>query len=250
MLRQMETLKSYEVIGKDGELGKLDDFLIDDAEWTVRELVVRSGSWLAGRRVVILPHSVIGIDTEEKAVGVSLTRQQIEDAPVAPLDADNLLARHFESVLYDYYAFPYYWMGPYLWGYSILPNGVAEAEVGGGKAEEIKRLRESQIRHVRSFQVANGFSIRCRDGAMGDVEDMIFDDKSWSVSYLVVDTSKYLFGKNVLVPPEAIKEVNWLEATIYLDMTKAEVEARPKFKSIDDIPEPGRSGVVTVGGAR
>jgi hypothetical protein len=246
MLRQMEALKSYEIVGSDGELGKLDDFFFDDVEWTVRELLMHTGNWYEGMSVLILPHSVTSIDDRERKIRVSLSRQQIEDAPVAPLDADGLLSRHYEAMIYDFYLMPYYWLGPYVWGPATLPTVTPNAEMTRG-AEELARLRESQQSHLRRFNIVNGFSIRCVDGAMGDVEDMIFDASSWTIQYLVVDTRKYLLGKNVLVPPSAIKELNWFEATIYLDMTKADLEALPNFKSINDLPQGDKVDVVTVG---
>src|ERR1700736_3685409 len=108
MFRQVEDLKSYEVIGSDGEVGKVEDFLFDDKEWYIRELVVRTGGWLTGRNVVLLPHSVTGIDSTKKAIGVSLSKKQIEDAPPPPYEAEGILSRYYETALYDYYHAPYY----------------------------------------------------------------------------------------------------------------------------------------------
>ena len=247
MLRQMEALEKFKIIGKDGEVGELDDFFFDDGEWTVRELVIRSGDWLSGSRVLILPHSVIAIDTEQKAIAVSLTRQQIEEAPAPPAESEELLGRYYEALLYEYYAFPFYWLGPEVWGYTWHPNGVPIDAMDPKEAEQMARLRESRSARLRSFNIVNGFSIACVDGSLGDVEDMIFDDENWTIQYIVVDTHKFLPSKNVLVPPRAVQEVAWQDATMHLDMKKADLKALPSFQSLDDVP--AGSDMVAVGRA-
>ena len=47
-------------------------------------------------------------------------------------------------------------------------------------------------------------TIDALDGEIGSVHDLYFDDQTWSVRYLVVDTGKWLSGRKVLVSPEAI----------------------------------------------
>ena len=40
---------------RDGEIGKVHSFLFDDDNWTIRYLVVDTGRWLPGRKVLIAP---------------------------------------------------------------------------------------------------------------------------------------------------------------------------------------------------
>src|SRR5215204_6200780 len=107
MLRQMEPLIGHEVLAEDGEAGKVEDILFDDAEWTLREFVVRTGNWLTGTRIVILPHHVKGIDQHKKTIAISLSKHQIEDSPLAPTNPDELLSRYHETAMYDYYNLSY-----------------------------------------------------------------------------------------------------------------------------------------------
>ena len=49
-----------------------------------------------------------------------------------------------------------------------------------------------------------GKTIDAVDGEIGSVDDLYFDDQTWSVRYLIVDTGKWLSGRKVLVAPDAI----------------------------------------------
>ena len=74
------------VIGKaigaaDGEIGSVDDLYFDDQTWSVRYLVVDTGKWLPGRRVVLTPESIVKPWHHEAAVKVRLTKEQIEATP-------------------------------------------------------------------------------------------------------------------------------------------------------------------------
>ena len=59
MLRNASAIKGYPIAASDGRLGTVSDFLFDDASWLVRWLVVDTGKWLSGRKV-LLPPSVLG----------------------------------------------------------------------------------------------------------------------------------------------------------------------------------------------
>jgi hypothetical protein len=47
----------------------------------------------------------------------------------------------------------------------------------------------------------NGYAISASDGRFGTVSDFLFDDVSWLVRWLVVDTGKFFSGRKILLPP-------------------------------------------------
>jgi hypothetical protein len=59
MLRNASAINGYTVAANDGPLGTVNDFLFDDSTWLIRWLVVDTGNWLSGRKV-LLPPSVLG----------------------------------------------------------------------------------------------------------------------------------------------------------------------------------------------
>jgi hypothetical protein len=77
-----------------------------------------------------------------------------------------------------------------------------------------------------------GFHIQATDGGIGHVDDFLVDE-SWTVRYLVVDTSNWLGGKSVIIPSTAILNVDSPEKKILLNLTRAEVEACPDVDTAD-----------------
>jgi hypothetical protein len=62
MLRSLKDLERYTVSATDGDVGSVVDFLLDDERWIVRYLVVETGGFLDGHRVLISPISFRSAD--------------------------------------------------------------------------------------------------------------------------------------------------------------------------------------------
>jgi hypothetical protein len=52
-----------------------------------------------------------------------------------------------------------------------------------------------------------GYSLAARDGEIGRVKDIYFDDQEWAIRYLVADTYKWLPGRKVLLSPFSVKGI-------------------------------------------
>lgn len=64
----------------------MDEILFDDAQWTVRYLVVDTGGWLTGRKILIPPVALGALDWDRHLLNVNLTRDQVEQSPAAEMD--------------------------------------------------------------------------------------------------------------------------------------------------------------------
>ena len=91
MLFAISGLKGVSVEGSDGRIGTVKDFLFDDESWQIRWMVLDTGTWLPGRKVLIHPSVIAPLDiappsgqglpmmsTPRLALSVRLTQQQIE----------------------------------------------------------------------------------------------------------------------------------------------------------------------------
>lgn len=58
MLQIVSKLKGYSIEAKDGTIGTASDFLFDDSSLKVRWLVVDTGNWMTGRKVLIQPSAI------------------------------------------------------------------------------------------------------------------------------------------------------------------------------------------------
>lgn len=83
--------------------------------------------------------------------------------------------------------------------------------------------------HLRSIKEVNGYSIHALDGSIGHVEDFIFEDSTWIIRYMIVDTRNFLPGRNVLISPEWIKNVDWSNKGVSVNMTCDSIKNSPEF---------------------
>jgi hypothetical protein len=103
-LRSAKEVTGYHVAASDGEIGHIDDFLVDDENAAIRYAVVDTRNWLPGRHVLIAPNWVKEIKWSEGKVFVKATREMVRSSPeynpAAPL------SREYESQLSEHYGYP------------------------------------------------------------------------------------------------------------------------------------------------
>src|SRR5690349_6096861 len=241
MLHDIKKLEGYAVGASDGELGTVKDLYFDDQHWAIRYLVVEAGGWLSGRKVLISPGAVIRVAWDEDTIDVRLTRQQVRDSP--SIDTDKPVSRQHEMEFSDYYGYPYYWEGTYLWGPLMYPfpsveppadsSPVASSPGRGDTMEagkgNIDVKPEATDSHLRSGNDVIGHEAMATDGPIGGTQGFVFDDESWSIRHLVVNTANWLRGKRVLLSPHQIQHISWPEREVYLDITRQAVKASPEY---------------------
>src|SRR4051794_20085897 len=126
MIHSVGDLQRFTIGATDGDIGQINDVYFDDERWVIRYLVVDTGKWLPGRKVLVSPFAVQMIEWARGRVDVRLTRQQVEGSP--DVDTTKPVSRQNEEAYLRYYGYPYYWGGPDLWGvaaYPIMPPPIA-----------------------------------------------------------------------------------------------------------------------------
>lgn len=106
-LRSMREVDGYAIEATDGNIGHVEDFIIDDEQWVVRYLVVHTRNWRPGKRVLVSPAWVDAITWHDRVVRAGLSRDEIKNSP--PYDPNQPVNRQYEIRLYDYYGRPRYW---------------------------------------------------------------------------------------------------------------------------------------------
>jgi hypothetical protein len=100
MLWDASAINGYAIEASDGRLGTVSDLLFEDVGWVVRWLVVDTGYWLPGRKV-LLPLSALGHpDRALRNFPIKLTMQQAKDSP--DVDTDQPVSRQIKAHVYDY----------------------------------------------------------------------------------------------------------------------------------------------------
>lgn len=72
-----------------------------------------------------------------------------------------------------------------------------------------------------------GYDIEAVDGTIGTVSDFLFDDESWNLRWVVVDTGTWLIERTVLVYPSAIKATTYDRHAISVTLSKKQIENSP-----------------------
>lgn len=238
MLRQTKDLQDLAIHATDGAIGDVKDLYFDDEAWAIRYLVVDTGSWLFSRKVLISPIAAGKADWLSKTLPVSLTREQVKNAP--DIDTDKPLTRQHESSYLDYYNYPYYWGGMGLWGSaaypSMLMSGYGGDDAGAGinaETDRVQAIRQDRERdadpHLRSCKAVAGYHIVAIDGEIGHVQGLLVDEDSWAIRYLVVRTSNWWMGHEVLLAPQSIRQMSWAEQTVSVDLTREALRQAPAY---------------------
>ena len=234
MLRSAKELSGYTIGASDGDIGQVDDVYFDDEAWVLRYLAVDTGRWLSGRRVLISPISLGHPDWMVQRLPVALTREQVQHSP--DVDTQKPVSRQHEADYLRYYGYPYYWGGIGMWGMGVYPGYLMTASAVQGvmtvPPEEAKASQEAADSHLRSCNAVTGHHIEAIDGEIGHVEDFLLDDETWAIRYLVVDTSNWWLGHQVLVAPRWITAVSWLEGKVSVNVKRQAVKDAPPYDAV------------------
>ena len=230
MLWNASVIDGYAIEASDGRLGTVSDFLFEDASWMIRWLVVDTGNWLSGRKV-LLPLSVLGQpDAGACQFPVKLTMQQVKDSP--DVDTDRPVSRQLETHVYDYYGWDPYWGS----GLHVtrrdgraVRRAAASVRLEPRDLDRVDAQRNQSDPHLRSIEAVTGYHIHATDGEIGHVEDFLVDDAGWSIRYITVDTKNWWPGKKVLISPRSVREIDWADRLIHLDVNRQKVKDGPPY---------------------
>jgi hypothetical protein len=243
MLRSTKDLDGLAIRAVDGNVGHLTDLYFDDIAWTVRYLVVDTGTWLSSRKVLVSPIAVDVAGWTDHALSVGITQAQVKNSP--DVDVSLPVSRQNEMRFLSYYGYPSYWNGAGLWGDGAMPSSMITG-MGYGGADAEYRLRaqgehgkgpiellrpEEGDAHVRSCMEVTGYHIEATDGEIGHVDGFLVDDETFAIRYIVVNTSNWWMGHKVLISPQWIQEVRWADEIVAVALTRDIIKDSPPYDS-------------------
>ncbi len=235
MLRSVKELGEYKLHAPDGEIGEVNDLYLDLWAWQVRYFVVATGGWLSDRRLLLSPYEFEEIEPDEKVIHVASTLEKLAQSPQLPPNGS--LSAEYERQLHEYYRWPFYWdvINDDALGVGNLARvplvelaeemEAEQREPGGTEAKEPR---------LRSVHQLLGYAVQAREGAFGSVDDMILEDQTWNVAYLVVDTGGWLRGRKVLISPSWIEDVDWSEGVFVAGLKQETIANSPVYDP--DVP--------------
>jgi PRC-barrel domain len=107
-LRSTQRVSGYNIQAKDGEIGHVEDFIIDDETWAIRYLIIDTRNWWPGKKILISPRWIERVSWSESKVFVNLSRATIKQSP--EYNEDSPLSREYEAELHRHYNRQGYWV--------------------------------------------------------------------------------------------------------------------------------------------
>ena len=160
MERNINGVTGYSLQATDGEIGKVVDFYFDDETWTIRYLVVKTGGWLSGRKVLISPAVLQNGSVGPDSIPVNLTQRQVETSP--DIDTDKPVSRQKQSMLNKHYFWENYW-GTGGYGGQMGVDNVPPVHLKPSELDPDEDI------HLRSVSEVDGCTVHAADGDIGHV---------------------------------------------------------------------------------
>jgi hypothetical protein len=168
----------------------------------------------------------------------ALPCNQVKKSP--DIDTEKPVSRQHETQYCAYYGYPYYWKGGGLWGggnfanlmmpgyagYVASPPSVQSQVEDVHARTDAARQQDGDL-HLRSCTAVMSYHIHATDGAIGHVHGLLVDDETWAIRYVIVATSHWWAGHQVLIAPKLIREVDWAGATVSVKLTQQAVKDAP-----------------------
>lgn len=233
MKRSIKSLIGFTIGATDGEIGKVKEFYFDDATWTIRYLIVETGSWLFGRKVLISPVSLLTPDWEKKIFNVNLSMEQIKNSP--DINTEKPVSRQQELEMYAHYPWGSYW-GSNLYA-GIIPPPISMYDVILSEEKNTNNITEQGNPHLRSTEKVIGYNIKALDGEIGKIEDFLMEDSNWKIDFMAIDAGSWLNEKKVLISPKWIKEIKWATDEVIINASIEHVKNSPEYDTNQPLNE-------------
>src|ERR1022692_1932429 len=96
-------------------------------------------------------------------------------------------------------------------------------------SEQQRKAKNERNNMLSKAKTLKGYRLDSLDGEIGKVKEFYFDDRHWTIRYLVADTGNWLTGRQVLISPYALNSVIKSEKHLSVDLTKKQIENSPSL---------------------
>ncbi|MBP9855328.1 MAG: PRC-barrel domain-containing protein [Candidatus Omnitrophica bacterium] len=193
MLRSLKGISGYKIRRSGENIGKIKDFYFHDDDWAISYLVGDIGLGYWKRREVLIPPSDLWGSADDKNRTFHLLFGEQLNKNFITADMHKPLSK--ENLL------------------TTLVN----------HKEDIR---------LRSANKTMGYHIQANDSEFGHVQDFIVDDKIWKIQFILVAVRNGWPGKEVLIPRNHIKRIDWQSGKIHVDLSKKNIIARPDIDEV------------------
>lgn len=184
-------------------------------------LLLDTGSWFDTHLVLVRARLLREVSVQDNALHLNTTSEAIEAAPVLHEETSHTL----ESM-------PPIVIGPF--GNAISPlmmTALARAELSDPSEDT------QQDHHVTDtldrFSEIRKMEVFGKDGALGWLDDILFDQDTFRITHLVIDDGRILAGQQHVIPIDRFRHIAEGATHMVLDLDIAERDAAPKIEEVD-----------------
>ncbi len=268
MLRSTRKMLDCSLVAPDGYIGKTEDTYFDDDEWMLRYLAVDISDIVLDRHVLVGLPAVRQCRWDEREVLISEDRQRIIDSPEyehdIPISRQYELALHRYYEWPVYWGQVSFMDTPrvkdeqppelpseasiepdtegteedvYADEDDVAPAATRSRSASEPVDEENDELEFADADHegsyspnLRSVVELTDYSIEARESnGIGMLRDLYFDDATWSIAYLAVETGATREERITLVPLTWVTDIEWSTATVRLSMATDSLVRAPVY---------------------
>ncbi|MBN1835829.1 MAG: hypothetical protein JW820_08255 [Spirochaetales bacterium] len=215
MNRSLRHLSEFTVFGPNAKIGRVDRFYADLDRWAVRYIAVPCPGE-SRHLYLISPLSLAGIDWQERRIRARTTRLEVERGP--QVGAGDPVSRVQEAEHNRHFRLPRCWGGVGLWGDQLLPFLLARSpgasRIGTPPAEVVRLVSTTTL--LRS-------SLHSPEGPLGPVADMLMDQETWAIRFLVVDSEGRWPPDKLMVDPAWIEFHDPARNLLYVALPRAAI---------------------------
>lgn len=215
MLESTDKLIGFSLSTQDGEIGDIKDFYFDDQNWNIRYLVVETGNWLFGRKVLISPFAINSVAWKSNLLNVGMTKDQVKSSPT--IDTDLPVSKQMEKKLNDYYAWPRY--GSPGMGYPTT-GMIKVSKVVKSESDELANADK----HLRSYKHVRDYKVYNADGFVGEAVDFLVNTSDWTLPYLIVGMPEALAEDMIAIPTNKIGSIDFSTYAVSVTLATSELE--------------------------
>lgn len=209
-MQGLKHMFGYEVQAKDGRIGKVEDFLVEEATWTVRYMAVRTGGPLSGERALTPIGCVSSSNVDRRTVEVAFSKAELEG--MSPPANVQTVSAEMETILKALY-------------------GGADYRRDRGLIRIGCDLPQSRraVSSLRSVKEITTYRIDTLEGPCGICTDLLADTESWTVPYLVVNTKEWIPHGHVLIPSAWVRHISWQDMQTDLGVHRLKIQHAQRF---------------------
>ncbi|KGX90758.1 hypothetical protein N781_06560 [Pontibacillus halophilus JSM 076056 = DSM 19796] len=211
MLHLASDLEHYHLQASDGEIGNVQDLYFDWTHWTVRYVVVDTRKWLPGKKVILSPYVFHTVVQEEETLYMTKSKGSIQELPSVEAQIKSTDSDDVSYAPYDHARFH--------------------------RDEQDGWNRNNRMQSVNELSF-DSFPFYTEEGErVGTITDVLIENKTWDIRYLVVRTESTFQQSYILVSPEWLFQREMEEMGVfYLNMNKETLEKVPSYDGESNVP--------------